>query len=82
MMNLKKPKFWEREDPNLYAYMLYPLTIFIYLINFIKRKQTGIKTKIKTICLGNIYLGGTGKTTLSIKINEILKKKKYKILLH
>ena len=28
---------------------------------------------IKTICIGNIYLGGTGKTTLAIKINNVLK---------
>ena len=28
---------------------------------------------IKTICIGNIYLGGTGKTTLAIKINNALK---------
>ena len=24
--------------------------------------------KIKTICVGNIYIGGTGKTSLSLKI--------------
>ena len=32
------------------------------------------KKNIKTICIGNIYLGGTGKTPLSINIYEILKK--------
>ena len=34
--------------------------------------------KIKTICVGNIYIGGTGKTSLSIKINELLSKKNIK----
>ncbi len=34
-----------------------------------------MKFKVKTICVGNIYLGGTGKTPLVIKINSILKKK-------
>ena len=33
---------------------------------------------IKTICIGNFYIGGTGKTSLCIKINKILKKKKIK----
>ena len=33
---------------------------------------------IKTICVGNFYFGGTGKTSLCIKINKILKKKKIK----
>ena len=33
---------------------------------------------IKTICVGNIYLGGTGKTSLCLKINKILNEKKSK----
>ncbi len=33
---------------------------------------------IKTICIGNIYIGGTGKTSLAIKINQILKNKNIK----
>ena len=33
---------------------------------------------IKTICVGNFYIGGTGKTSLCIKINQILNKKKIK----
>ena len=44
-------------------------------------KKNKTKVKIKTICVGNIYIGGTGKTSLSIKINELLKKK-YKILFY
>ena len=32
-MNLKKPKFWDYNKPNIYAYLLYPLT---FLINFNK----------------------------------------------
>ncbi len=34
--------------------------------------------EIKSICIGNIYLGGTGKTSLSLKINQILKDRKFK----
>ena len=33
------------------------------------------KFKIKTICVGNIYLGGTGKTSLATEIYKILIKK-------
>ena len=29
---------------------------------------------MKLICIGNIYIGGTGKTSLAIQINELLKK--------
>ena len=77
MMSLKKPEFWNLEKPNIFAYLLLPIAFLIQLRNFFKIKLRKEKIKIKTICVGNIYIGGTGKTSLSIKINEILKKKKY-----
>ena len=77
-MNLKKPKFWDKKNPNIYAYLLYPFTILINSINFFKLKKNLFKSKLKTICVGNIYIGGTGKTSLSIKINELLIKKNLK----
>ena len=76
-MNLKKPKFWDYKKPNIYAYLLYPLAILIKFFRYLK-KDTKQRVEIKTICVGNIYLGGTGKTSLCIKINEILKKKNIK----
>ena len=77
-MNLKKPKFWDYNRPNIYAYLLYPFTFLIKFINIFKSKPKNKIRKIKTICVGNIYIGGTGKTSLSIKINEILTKRKKK----
>ena len=77
-MNLKKPKFWDYKKPNTLAYLLLPISFLLKLIKLFKRKSKIKKSKIKTICVGNIYLGGTGKTSLSIKINEILSKKKIK----
>ena len=74
-MNLKKPKFWDYKKPNLYAYLLFPISIIIRFISFFNTKLKIKNTKIKTICVGNIYIGGTGKTSLAIKINEILRKK-------
>ena len=77
-MNLKKPKFWDAKNPNIYAYLLLPLSFLIRLFGSYKGKKVNKKIKIKTICVGNIYVGGTGKTSLSIKINEILSKKNFK----
>jgi len=74
-MNLKKPKFWDYNQPNILSYFLYPISFLIKLINFLNTKKNKTKVKIKTICVGNIYIGGTGKTSLSIKINELLKRK-------
>ena len=76
-MKLKKPKFWDYKRPNIYAYILYPISFLIEIItSLIKIKPK--KLKIKTICIGNIYLGGTGKTSLCIKIGQILKNKNIK----
>ena len=77
-MNLKKPKFWDQKKPNTLAYLLLPVSILLRLIESFKIRSKFIKPKIQTICVGNIYLGGTGKTSLSIKINEILNRKKIK----
>ena len=76
-MNLKKPKFWDYEKANIYAYLLYPISLLLKFIKFflITRPKN---FKLKTICVGNIYLGGTGKTSLSIKIKKILEKRKIK----
>ena len=75
-MNLKKPKFWDYEKPNILSILLFPITILIKIINFLQIKSNLRKSKIKTICVGNIYIGGTGKTSLCIKLNEILCNKK------
>ena len=77
-MNLKKPKFWDYKYPNIFAYLLLPIAFLLKILNLIKIKSKIKKLKIKTICVGNIYIGGTGKTSLSIKLNEIFNKKKIK----
>ena len=82
-MKLKKPKFWDYKKPNIISLLLFPLTILIRINNFLNHYKKNINNKfqnykIKTICIGNIYLGGTGKTPIAIKINEILKILKYK----
>ena len=72
-MKVIKPLYLN--DKNFISYLLTPLTIFTILINFSKNFLIRKKYKIKTICVGNIYIGGTGKTSLSIQINKILKNK-------
>tara|TARA_Y100001935_G_scaffold252832_1_gene257596 strand:- start:1075 stop:2031 length:957 start_codon:yes stop_codon:yes gene_type:complete len=79
-MKFKKPYFWDYKKPNLIAYLLTPLN-FIFKINNIilnvipKKKYQNIKT----ICVGNIYIGGTGKTPTVIKLYEIFKNNKLKV---
>tara|TARA_B100002052_G_scaffold292772_1_gene314852 strand:+ start:342 stop:1265 length:924 start_codon:yes stop_codon:yes gene_type:complete len=72
-MKVYKPLFWN--EINLISILLYPLCLITFFINIIKKIPHKKNFKIKTICIGNLYIGGTGKTPLSIKINNILKKK-------
>ena len=76
-MKIYKPAFWDYKKPNILAYLLKPFTFPILLIDSLKKKKIKVKS-IKTICVGNIYLGGTGKTPTSIMLNELLKKLNYK----
>ena len=85
-MKLIKPKFWDENYLTFQSLFLYPLTFLIDLKNlsafFTKPKKF---TQIKTVCIGNIYLGGTGKTPLVSflakklrnKFKTIIIKKKY-----
>ena len=73
-MKILKPKFWEKNN-NLISLLLLPLSFFLQLLIIIKKKLTSEHSfKIPVICIGNIYLGGTGKTPLSILIAKELRK--------
>ena len=80
-MNFKKPNFWDLDKPNLLSYLLFPFTLLIQLNNFILDSSKKFKsTKVITICIGNIYVGGTGKTPTTIKLYNLLKTLDYNIV--
>jgi len=78
-MKLKKPNFWDLKSPNIYSIILNPISILVNILSKISFKKKYYSNKILTICVGNIYLGGTGKTSLSIKIYNLLKRKGLKV---
>tara|TARA_B100000686_G_scaffold303962_1_gene341203 strand:+ start:4256 stop:5185 length:930 start_codon:yes stop_codon:yes gene_type:complete len=74
-MIFSKPKFWDVSHTPLFSVLLYPLSLLIKLLSFIRKIKT--KTQgftIPIICVGNIYLGGTGKTPLCGELYSILVK--------
>ena len=80
-MNFKKPIFWDLKKPNIFSYLLLPFTIPVIINNFFLNIQKKYKfSKIKTVCIGNIYLGGTGKTPLTIKLFNIIKKMGFDVI--
>ena len=73
-MNFFKPKFWDKTEISLFSLLVYPITLIIKLLTFLRPLLTKKnQCSIPVICVGNIYLGGTGKTPLSIEIYSILK---------
>ncbi len=71
-MIIAKPKFWDNKI-GIYSIILLPLTLIILAYIFFKRKFTKeIKFNIPIICVGNIYIGGTGKTPTSILLAKEL----------
>tara|TARA_B100000575_G_C23099388_1_gene634216 strand:- start:642 stop:1574 length:933 start_codon:yes stop_codon:yes gene_type:complete len=76
-MKLYKPKFWNFKN-NLITVFLLPISFIVEGFNYLKKKLSYINTfRIPIICVGNIYVGGTGKTPTSILLaNELTKKGK------
>ena len=73
-MNFFKPKFWDKTNISFFSVLLYPIALTLKLLSLVKRSFTrSNQCSIPIICVGNIYLGGTGKTPLCIEIFSILK---------
>ena len=71
-MKINKPKFWDKKI-NFFALILLPLSLIVKLIILIK-KNFIVKHDfdIPIVCVGNIYIGGTGKTPISIELAKEL----------
>jgi len=76
---LKAPKFWYLKKDTILSNSLYPLSLLFRfgtkIRNLVSKKN---KSPLPTICVGNIVVGGAGKTPVALKIGELLIKSGYK----
>ena len=73
-MNFFKPNFWDKNKISFLSILLFPISLLVKLLIFLNYSLTKTHSfSIPIICVGNIYVGGTGKTPLSIEIFSILK---------
>ena len=75
---LKAPKFWYIKKDTYLSFILYPFS-FIFRLGTKIRNITGYanKSSLPIICIGNIVVGGAGKTPVALKIGKILLKAGY-----
>ncbi len=71
-MKIIKPRFWQKKI-NIYSFLLLPITFIYIFLSLLKKNFTKKNEfKIPVICIGNIFIGGTGKTPLAIHIAKKL----------
>ena len=63
-MKIVKPRFWRKKN-SFFGLLLLPLSGIIQILLKLKSLLTQEKKfRYPVICVGNIYIGGTGKTPL------------------
>ncbi len=72
MIKLVYPKFWQTR--NIIAYLLLPLSLLYLLASYIRRiTACPVLFPCKVICVGNVTIGGTGKTQIVIFLAQLFK---------
>ncbi len=75
---LKAPKFWYLKKDTFFSSSLYPLSIVFRLGTKLRRILSNEKvSELPIICIGNIVVGGAGKTPVALKIGKMLLKAGY-----
>ena len=72
-MKLKKPKFWDNSKLSIWSILFFPFSLIYFFLSYIKQLKRSKKFLVPVVCVGNIYLGGTGKTPLAKEIFKITK---------
>ncbi len=68
---MREPAFWWRK-PGLTAALLAPLAALYGAVAARRMRQRGQRARVPVICLGNLTLGGSGKTPAAIAVARLL----------
>ena len=82
-MNLSRPEFWSKKS--LPGLLLWPVSIVFRLVAFLRHTmyRTGLlsswRSPVPVVVVGNITVGGAGKTPLVIALADLLAKHRYRV---
>lgn len=68
---MRAPKFWE-QDKGFWVALLKPASFIYAALTKRRIKKKGYKSPLPVICVGNIFVGGVGKTPVCLALGELL----------
>ena len=72
-MMLKAPKFWYQKKDTILSRLLYPFSLIFRFGTKIRNLFSFAKiANLPVICVGNIVIGGAGKTPVALKIGKLM----------
>ncbi len=73
---MRAPSFWNKSS-SVWACLLKPASwIYAYFVNRRFQKATPYQASVPVVCVGNLSVGGTGKTPICLALADFLKKKR------
>ena len=73
-MIIKEPRFWYEPKKGILPFLLLPFSLIFLMLGWVRSLFTPTKRiPIPVICVGNISVGGTGKTPTALKLASLLK---------
>jgi tetraacyldisaccharide 4'-kinase len=74
---INTPEFWYKSDliSKLKSFLFFPFSFIWILVSLVKKNFVKkYKSNLKVICIGNLNIGGTGKTPFAIQTYKVLEK--------
>lgn len=68
---MRAPKFWTK-DKSIWISLLKPASFFYAYLTKRRVRKPGYKSSLPVICVGNIFVGGVGKTPVSLALGKLL----------
>ena len=73
---MKTPEFWDKPQSRLSRLLTPCAWLYQKVVSFKQKRGTPYQAKIPVICVGNLTVGGTGKTPVCLALGKLLEEHK------